>query len=39
VYFAIREGVQGTPMPAWKALDENSTWDLVGYILSVAPPR
>ncbi|MBI3401627.1 MAG: cytochrome c [Acidobacteria bacterium] len=39
VYFAIREGVQGSPMPAWKALDDDSAWDLVGYVLSAAPPR
>jgi cytochrome c oxidase cbb3-type subunit III len=35
VYFAIREGVHGTPMPAWKALDEDATWDLVAYVLSI----
>jgi mono/diheme cytochrome c family protein len=35
VYFAIREGVHGTPMPAWKSLDEDATWDLVAYVLSV----
>jgi len=36
LYFAIREGVYGTPMPAWKALDEDATWDLVAYVLSVS---
>jgi high-affinity iron transporter len=36
VYFAIREGVRGTPMPSWKALDENDTWDLVAYVLSLS---
>jgi high-affinity iron transporter len=35
VYFAIREGVRGTPMPSWKALDENDAWDLVAYVLSL----
>jgi mono/diheme cytochrome c family protein len=35
-YFVIREGVRGTPMPAWKALDEDEVWDLVAYVLSVA---
>jgi mono/diheme cytochrome c family protein len=38
VYFAIREGVHGSPMPAWKGLDENAAWDLVSYVLSVAAP-
>ena len=31
-----REGVRGTPMPAWKALGEGETWDIVAYVLSVA---
>jgi len=35
-FFVIREGIQGTPMPAWKALNEDETWDLVAYVLSVA---
>lgn len=34
VYHAIREGVDGTAMPAWKALDENQCWDLVAYLLA-----
>jgi cytochrome c6 len=34
-YFAIREGVRGTPMPAWKALADSDAWDLVAYVLSV----
>ncbi|MGB5879716.1 MAG: cytochrome c [Thermoanaerobaculia bacterium] len=36
IYYIIREGKQGTPMPSWKVLDESETWDLVAYILSVA---
>jgi mono/diheme cytochrome c family protein len=36
-FFAIREGVHGTPMPAWKSLSENETWDLVAYVLSLGP--
>jgi high-affinity iron transporter len=36
-YFAIREGLHGTPMPSWKALSEDECWDLVSYVLSVAP--
>jgi mono/diheme cytochrome c family protein len=35
VYFAIREGVRGTPMPSWKALDDRDIWDLVAYVLSL----
>ncbi len=35
VYFAIREGVRDTAMPAWKSLDEDETWDLVAYVLSL----
>ncbi len=35
VFHAIREGVRGTAMPAWKALDEDQSWDLVAYLLSV----
>ena len=37
VYFAIREGLHGTPMPAWKALDDGDVWDLVADVLSVGP--
>ena len=36
IYYIIREGVRGTPMPSWKVLDEDETWDLVAYILAVA---
>jgi len=35
VYHAVREGVDGTAMPAWKALDEDQCWDLVAYLLTV----
>jgi len=37
VYFVIREGVSGTAMPAWAGLNPKETWDLVAYVLSVAP--
>ncbi len=37
MYYEIREGVHGTAMPSWKALDEGQTWDLVAYLRSVAP--
>ncbi|MDH3456471.1 MAG: cytochrome c [Gemmatimonadota bacterium] len=36
VFYVVREGIRGTPMPAWKALSEDETWDLVSYVLSVA---
>lgn len=32
VYHAIREGVPGTPMPSWKALDSEQVWDLVAFV-------
>ncbi len=35
-YYVVREGVQGTPMPAWKILDSEQTWDVVAYVLSVS---
>jgi mono/diheme cytochrome c family protein len=35
VFFAIREGVHGTPMPSWKWLSESDTWDLVAYVLAL----
>lgn len=36
VFFVVREGVQGTAMASWKALDEDETWDVVAYVLSIA---
>lgn len=36
VYYTLREGVQGTAMPAWNVLSEDETWDLVAYVLGVA---
>ena len=35
-YYVIREGIRGTAMAGWKILDEDQTWDLVAYVLSVA---
>lgn len=36
-FWAVREGLPGTPMPAWKgALSEEQSWDLVAYLLSLA---
>jgi mono/diheme cytochrome c family protein len=34
VFFAIREGVHGTPMPGWKSFTVAQTWDLVAFLLS-----
>jgi mono/diheme cytochrome c family protein len=33
VFFAIREGVSGTSMPAWPGLSEGDAWDLTAYVL------
>ncbi|HLK10612.1 MAG TPA: cytochrome c [Candidatus Binatia bacterium] len=38
-FFAIREGVPGTAMPSWRALDDAQTWDLVARVLSFGGPR
>jgi len=37
VFFVIREGLRGTPMPAWSFLSEDETWDLAAYVLSLSP--
>ena len=34
VFYALREGLRGTAMPAWKSLGEQDTWDLVAYVLA-----
>lgn len=34
VFFTIREGVHGTPMPGWKSFSDVETWDLVAFLLS-----
>jgi mono/diheme cytochrome c family protein len=36
VFSIIREGSPGTAMPAWKIFDDEETWDLTAYLLSVA---
>ena len=36
VFYAVREGLRGTDMPAWKSLNESETWDLVAYVLTAA---
>lgn len=35
VFFAIREGVSGTPMPGWKSSSEQDAWDLTAYVLTL----
>lgn len=39
VFYTIREGSRGTPMPAWAALSDSEVWDLVAYLRSVAGNR
>ena len=39
VFFAIREGVKGTAMPAWRNLSEQDAWDLTAYVLSLGKAR
>jgi len=34
VFYAVREGLRGTSMPAWKSLTDRETWDLVAYVLA-----
>ena len=36
VFYAIREGLSGTPMPQWKSLSEQDAWNLTAYVLSLA---
>jgi len=38
IYFVLREGVRGTAMAGWRIFDEDQTWDLVAYVMSVAEP-
>jgi len=35
VFYSIREGLTGTPMPNWKSLSEQDGWDLTAYVLSL----
>jgi high-affinity iron transporter len=35
VFFVIREGLSGTPMPQWKSLSEQDAWDMTAYVLSL----
>ena len=36
VFYGIREGLLGTPMPNWKALSEQDAWDMTAYVLSLS---
>jgi mono/diheme cytochrome c family protein len=35
IFFAIREGISGTPMPQWKSLSERDAWEMTAYVLSI----
>jgi mono/diheme cytochrome c family protein len=39
IFYAVREGVRGTAMPSWKALDESDTWDIVAWVLAAGERR
>jgi mono/diheme cytochrome c family protein len=34
IFFVIREGARGTPMPAWGILSDEDIWDLTAYLIS-----
>ena len=36
LFRVVREGVRGTPMPAWRVFDDEQTWDLAAYLLAVS---
>jgi high-affinity iron transporter len=36
IFVAVREGVPGTSMASWAALDVEDTWDLVAYLRSLS---
>jgi len=35
VFRAIRDGLPGTPMPAWRTLGDDALVDLTAYVLSI----
>ena len=39
IFFTIREGSRGTPMPAWGILSDEEIWDLTAYVLSAGQGR
>jgi mono/diheme cytochrome c family protein len=36
VFYVVREGQPGTPMPSWRWLGDDETWDIVAYVLTLA---
>jgi mono/diheme cytochrome c family protein len=34
-FLAIRNGVRGTAMPAWRTFSDREVWDVVAYIVSL----
>ena len=34
IFFVIREGSRGTPMPAWGIFSDEDIWDLTAYLVS-----
>jgi mono/diheme cytochrome c family protein len=39
VFFAIREGRQGTSMPSWPTLSDDDAWSVTAFVLSLGEPR
>jgi mono/diheme cytochrome c family protein len=39
IFFTIREGSRGTPMPAWGILTDEEIWDLTAYLISTGEGR
>ena len=37
IFRAVRDGIPGTPMPAWRALGDDQVEDLTAYVLSIRP--
>jgi mono/diheme cytochrome c family protein len=37
VFRAVRDGLPGTPMPAWRPLGDDALIDLTAYVLSIRP--
>ena len=39
IFFTIREGSRGTPMPAWGILTDDEIWDLTACLISTGEGR
>jgi mono/diheme cytochrome c family protein len=39
IFFTIREGSRGTPMPAWGILTDEEIWDLTACLISTGEGR